>query len=61
VFCPRCRSEIIQVDNFSKESEGRNKYELQSLHEDIEELNELLKAAIRTSVKEVILHEIVFT
>jgi hypothetical protein len=61
VFCSRCRSEITQVDNFSEESEGGIKHDLQNLHEDIEELNELLKSAIRTTVKEVILHEIVVT
>jgi hypothetical protein len=61
VFCSQCRSEITQVDNFSKESEGENKHNLQNLQEDIEKLNELLKSAICTSVKEVILHEIVVT
>jgi hypothetical protein len=57
VFCLRCKSEIRQVD-LCEVSEGENKNDLQNLREDMEELNDLLKSAIRTSVKEVILYDI---
>jgi hypothetical protein len=58
MFCSQCKSEIKQVDHFSKVSEGGNKNDLQNLQEDMEELKVLLKTAIHTSVKEVILYEI---
>jgi hypothetical protein len=56
VLCLRCKSEIRQID-LCEVSEGENKKDLQNLRV-MEELNDLLQSTIRTSVKEVILHEI---
>jgi hypothetical protein len=54
VFSLWCKSEIRQVD-LCKVSEGENMNDLRNLREDMEELNDLLKSAIFTSVKKVIL------
>jgi hypothetical protein len=61
VICAQCKGEINEIkqgDLFSKESNVKNNNDLQNLQQDMKELRDLLKTAIRRSLKEVILHEI---
>lgn len=51
-------SEINQCDFLCKENVDRNNDDLFNLQEDMRELRNLLKTAVRRSVKEVIVHEI---
>jgi hypothetical protein len=51
-------SEIYQCDFLCKENVDRNNDDLFNLQEDMRELRNLLKTAVRRSVKEVIVHEI---